>query len=66
MKFLKIIYSVCVKGLRYLPRCKSGGGLSITLEFPVELCYTIRSSIDTPLYVLLSNLTQGDSYDYNY
>lgn len=62
MKFLKIIYSVCVKGLRYLPRCKSGGGLSITLEFPVELCYAM-----TPLYVLLSNLTQGGHYhDYNY
>jgi len=57
MKFLKIIYSVCVKGLRYLPRCKSGGGLSITLEFPVELRYAM-----TPLYVLLSNLTQGDHY----
>lgn len=50
------------RSLRYLPRCKSGGGLFITLEFPVELRYAM-----TPLYVLLSNLTQGGHYhDYNY
>ena len=50
------------RSLRYLPRCKSGDGLFITLEFPVELRYAM-----TPLYVLLSNLTQGGHYhDYNY